>query len=816
MRAGSKLVTVLVLICTGIIPIRTATSQDNPPPLSIEILSHDASAFPVISVDLRVQQGGDAVSGLTAENFSIGETSTNLTLESASSLPISTAIIVDLSTGSDIDIIQATLLAYLDLAYHDGDKLTLFLVESPTPRQVEITSAAEAQALIANMQPGPNSYDIGPALEQALQKLIEIREGNVGQPVEAMLVGSYVFVSASVEANLFSQNGIRLHIVQAHHNRQPSTPGFESITDVTGGVFVDNRNGQFTPARGQFGATAIGELQDLYRLFNANRVIYRLTYRTGQINVEQNHPVEITLNIPDLPPVSASFTYIPAFQRPAVQIVEPTNFNPLREPQSDFSFNNNEEKIYVQVSYADGVERAVQSIRLEVTHRETGSLTQIPLEIAELERDESGNYILPWALDAYIQPGSNIPVTLNVAVTDELGLTGSTSQPGSVTVAALVQSPSATPQASLTPLPTFTPQPSFTLPPTFTPQFTFTPFPTFTSPPTFTPQPTFTSQFTFTPLPTFTPQPTGTSQVIFLPAPSLTSQATLIPQATTEPVSVILPNSSQSIDRILVIGLGMVAMVLGMLALFLRRTAPGRRLAQQSALAARTAVYKVRTDVFGFDTDAGSVESIKEANKFGELIVIRGIDDVDAIPITRARFIIGRELSAGCNYAIPLSYMSSQHFSIFYEWESFKIMDMNSSNGTRVNGHKLQPGLEYPLMPGSRITIAHQLELELRTPNHPAPGAEVRIEMMDAPSPDPQHDFPTQTSDKTEPVPLWPEAHSRFRARRDGGGLRSPYSEQALPDDEDSSPARPDDTPLTGKRKRGSIWEPLDDSDERE
>ena len=42
-------------------------------------------------------------------------------------------------------------------------------------------------------------------------------------------------------------------------------------------------------------------------------------------------------------------------------------------------------------------------------------------------------------------------------------------------------------------------------------------------------------------------------------------------------------------------------------------------------------------------------------------------------------------------------------------------MDMNSSNGTRLNGERLRPNQQYPLQNGSIIAIVDQVVLEFNT-----------------------------------------------------------------------------------------------------
>src|SRR5262245_7325153 len=63
---------------------------------------------------------------LAAENFSLSEPNEDKRLTSEDSLPIALAVIVDLSHGSDVDLIQAALRAYFSHYYQPGDPVTFY------------------------------------------------------------------------------------------------------------------------------------------------------------------------------------------------------------------------------------------------------------------------------------------------------------------------------------------------------------------------------------------------------------------------------------------------------------------------------------------------------------------------------------------------------------------------------------------------------------------------------------------------------------------------------------------------------------------
>jgi FHA domain len=65
---------------------------------------------------------------------------------------------------------------------------------------------------------------------------------------------------------------------------------------------------------------------------------------------------------------------------------------------------------------------------------------------------------------------------------------------------------------------------------------------------------------------------------------------------------------------------------------------------------------------------------------------------------------LGRE--AGCSVVLRSSFVSKQHAVVRYEGGQFLVEDLNSSNGTRVNG---APISIWQLTPGDRIEIGDQL-----------------------------------------------------------------------------------------------------------
>lgn len=74
--------------------------------------------------------------------------------------------------------------------------------------------------------------------------------------------------------------------------------------------------------------------------------------------------------------------------------------------------------------------------------------------------------------------------------------------------------------------------------------------------------------------------------------------------------------------------------------------------------------------------------------------------------IDRENFVIGR--SPQCDLVIPDPIVSSQHCCIVYQkhQKTYRLMDLNSKNGTFIGTKRLEPYTQEALLDGATITIA--------------------------------------------------------------------------------------------------------------
>ena len=84
-----------------------------------------------------------------------------------------------------------------------------------------------------------------------------------------------------------------------------------------------------------------------------------------------------------------------------------------------------------------------------------------------------------------------------------------------------------------------------------------------------------------------------------------------------------------------------------------------------------------------------------------ELIPVGG---GDTIPLLRTPIVVGRRES--CDIYLPFPNISGRHCELSYKNGYWVIRDLNSKNGMKVNGDKVELGGKKALFPGDTITIA--------------------------------------------------------------------------------------------------------------
>jgi pSer/pThr/pTyr-binding forkhead associated (FHA) protein len=73
-----------------------------------------------------------------------------------------------------------------------------------------------------------------------------------------------------------------------------------------------------------------------------------------------------------------------------------------------------------------------------------------------------------------------------------------------------------------------------------------------------------------------------------------------------------------------------------------------------------------------------------------------------------SRFIVGR--APGCELRLADPRVSGEHAAIYFEEGHWRLRDLASSNGTRLNGEPIQPGARHALLRGDVITFGSSAE----------------------------------------------------------------------------------------------------------
>lgn len=68
---------------------------------------------------------------------------------------------------------------------------------------------------------------------------------------------------------------------------------------------------------------------------------------------------------------------------------------------------------------------------------------------------------------------------------------------------------------------------------------------------------------------------------------------------------------------------------------------------------------------------------------------------------------IGREGTISLHTFEENLYISNEHAEIILKNDGYVVIDRQSTNGTKINGEKLEKNIEYKILPGDEITFAN-------------------------------------------------------------------------------------------------------------
>lgn len=653
-----RLFALLVLLLTIALP---TAAQDAP---TLTLMGAPTVEDDRVTLDVRLNNvDARQLASMNVSNFTVSEPFTDLRITADPRLPVTVGVTVNLSVNSELGLLQRTLHAYFDQHYREGDEVLFQLLSGREPVIVEAATKADIDQIIDTMAVSEIYFSVGAALPEMAQRLADARSSDPDRAVFGMLVASFLNNASDVSgADSFVEAGIPLHVVQAHTFRESFTDNLRDMATRTGGIFVNNQAGalvQNTPP------TAVGPLKVLYDALDTVRTVFTVSYESNALDLTVNPTVTMSVQLGANSVLTLPFSYQRQFDAPLVEFANPNitaSLRPSRLPDGGTAFDLANLDIAVFVRFPDAVPRRIETLELQVTDLSRNVVAQTQLVVDPVLGGD-GAYHVTWPLTDYTTPGTNTPVSISVAVTDELGLMGSAEQASSVLIAALP------------PLPTPTPVP-----------------------PTLTPTP---------------PPPTPTAQPTAIPTPIevvvvTTSQATLFGQ----PLPI-------NVDQLLTV-FGVLVLVLLVLVLaLLRRLRRIRREMREAA--ADAAMYAdsrmdIPTPLPGEGAAPNAAAATEEDSRIvGRLIVKRGMP-AGEIPVTGTQFGIGRKAGEGINLVIDMPYVSPRHCMLTFRNNRFLIRDLGSKNGTFVNGERILPERDTIVPNGSEIEITKQVVFELWDP----------------------------------------------------------------------------------------------------
>lgn len=447
------LLLVLILLCA--LPASMGMAQSAP---AAQVVFQSAPQVGIKDGQIEVQFSvtdprGLAPAELPPTSIKLSEPSTNLSLTGKPQLPLTLAVILNLSSGSDVDLIQATLHAYFDQYAQPKDKVTFYIL-GPTLNRAQVETPADSAAimtLIDGLTRSPNLYRISDTLKQVLS---DLKAADPDVPRQVLYVGSFLNDPQEMTASsIFAGEHIPFNVVLVQRFRPQAVAQHKSLATYGGGLFANNEAGSGVTLDPS--PVAVNSLKVLYDAIANSRLVYTLKYQSASQNLDKQRTVTLTVTLPDGTQASQPFTYQPVYQAPQVKIISAPPA-PVRMPTYSGNrvvFDIAEQVISVEVTFPDGVRRGIKTLQLEATDTSTGR-SRAPKVITSPAPNGSGNYSIPWTFDDFTTPGTVSTIALTVTASDALGLTGTAKQDARLTVAALPPPPIPTATLIPTALPT--------------------------------------------------------------------------------------------------------------------------------------------------------------------------------------------------------------------------------------------------------------------------------------------------------------------------------------------------------------------------
>gem|GEM_PF-1310970 len=627
-----------------------------------------------VKLDLVVQgQANLELTNLTPANFEIGEPASNVMVTANRQLPIAMAIIVDMSLGSDADLIRNTLKSFFVTYYQPDDDVTMYILDGKTNRpRIEIIDSIEtANQIIDGLVQQTPFYSIADAIQLALADLVNKGSSPV-RPRVALHVASLIGRPDDVSASIgFGRENIPYHVVQAHRLRNQQAPLFRQLANNGGGLFSNNQSSLFVLEDVDF--QSVNTLKILFDTIDNSRLVYHLSYTTLNQSLLETQAVPLTVRINDQFTATTNFSYNRTFDAPEIEFANPAdlivNRVPFRDDDGQIAYSRNTQSVSIKATYPDGVNRDLVSIRLEVIDAGTDNILQSTLT-SELTPTVDGTYVLTWNLDDFSTPDTVTDLRVKVTAFDALGLTAFTERPATVSV------------AIAPPLPTSTPAPTATA--------------------------------------TTVPEDIEPTPII---GPPINTASTTSTQIVTND-----PNTTLYVVAIFILVL--VALILLFRVMRFWQDG-GIQLVQYTADGEKIMMPMSRENIVPNNLEdmptptpdeLETMDMMAEQRVLAQLIVTKGFDSAifesRVILITDEEFLIGRSEDGECDLVINVPYVSPHHCVIMVgDNHQYTIRDLNSKNGTYVNDERIPEEEGMPAPIGSEISITKSITMEIWEPD---------------------------------------------------------------------------------------------------
>ncbi len=659
--------TVLLLQFTAIEAQEGPGEFHNP---QLHVLAHEVD-FPAVTIRARVSDSGRPVPALEADDFEIvGDEYEDLRVTQAE-VPLNLAVVVDLAQDISLDPIKSALTVYFTQFYQDGDNVAFVTLRNRQPTlHADFSSREDILAFINDLSnpAGYNPYP--PGIDTAAEWLESFTAD--GQNGQILVIGTFFGAGDEQRTHgraeqIAQQAQIPIHAIYAHQGPGSFTRvrGYEVLAERGLGLFAD-----FT------GDISSPDLQQLYSAIQANRAIYVISYKTMS-GEEGERSIEIVARQGEQTFQSELVYEGPSFEAPRVDFVEPAEDARIRrEPVSEGSseLTHSSQSLEVRITFPDGFEREIVEGVLVV---DVGGLQdRYPIEDPALDAD--GNMRVRWDLsDFEANPDGGLretEVTLKIEVIDQYGKEGV----GFVDVTVVVDTPlledleedddSDQPVAGGT---------------------------------------------------NGGSASDNTDSATEGEADNITDASGGVSGTSGETTEVVVKEEDESDNVIWYVAIGVLGVaLLGVTFYALRQNkklrnmvvpkAAQRTVMNMAAGIQKTMVGMSRMGRSSSDMDAtmASGQPPAPAAPSAHLEVLRGSDQGRQLQLQGASFTIGRKAGSEIDYvANGFANVSSRHCRIIQAGNSYKIVDLGSSNGTFLNGQKLEPHREYPISSHSVIRL---------------------------------------------------------------------------------------------------------------